>query len=239
MWGQFLGSSLILCGTSTSPQLGFATEPQLIVARYQQGKHLAIELFAGDVFDVAADAMIFGRTKSIREAIESKAPRFQPVPRHTALQYALPPRRNLLRTKSKRLPWQFAYSLQYRPCHAGATSLHVQRLAFNIYQTLLCYVIQDAPAKHVVIVPFSCRNPETLAHATIGGLLHIYPSLVPTPTRYTIAALDNLDAFERLLDDPDRIRAALTAWTIHPPSQKRIARAFKRLPVPPPTSNPR
>lgn len=211
----------------------------MIVARYQQGKHLAIELFAGDVFDIAADAMIFGRTKSIREAIESKAPGFQPVPRHESLKYPLPPRRNLLRTKSKRLPWRFAYSLQYRPRHAGPTSLHVQRLAFNIYQMLLSYVIKDGPAKHVVIVPFSWRNPESLAYATIGGLLHIYPSLVSMPTRYTIAALDNLDAFERLLDDPDRIRAALTAWTIHPVSQKRIARAFKRLPLPRPTSNPR
>lgn len=85
----------------------------------------------------------------------------------------------------------------------------------------------------------SWRNPETLAYATIGGLHHIYPSLVQMPTRYTIAALDNLDTFERLLDNPDRIRAALMAWTIHPLSQKRIARAFKRLPLPRPRSNPR
>ncbi|MGH7138850.1 MAG: hypothetical protein ACREHD_24140, partial [Pirellulales bacterium] len=186
----------------------------MIVARYKQDKHLAIELFAGDAFEVAADAIIFGRTKSITKSIESKAPGFQPVPMHESLQYPLYPRRNLLRTKSKRLPWRFAYSLQYRPRHAGPTSLHVQRLAFNIYQTLLLHVVHDTSAKHVVIVPFSWRNPETLAYAIIGGLLHIYPSLVQMPTRYTIAALDNLDAFERLLDNPDRIRDALMAWTI-------------------------
>lgn len=91
---------------------------------------------------------------------------------------------------------------------------------------------------NLIIVPFSWRNPETLAYATIGGLLHIYPSLVQMPTRYTIAALDNLDAFERLLDNPDRIRDALMGWTIEPPGRlllppkKRIARQFKRLHVP-------
>lgn len=201
----------------------------MIVARYKQGKHLAIDLFVGDAFEIAADALIFGRTKSLRELIESKAPRFQPVPKHESLQYPLYPRRNLLCTKSKRLPWRFAYSVQYRPQHAGPTSLHVQRLAFNIYQTLLFYVInKDAPAKHVVIVPFSWRNPETLAYATIGALFHIYPP----PTRYTIAALDNLDVFERLLGDPDRIRAALMAWTLYPPPKKRIAYGFTRLPLP-------
>lgn len=204
----------------------------MIVARYKQGKHLAIDLFAGDAFEIAADALIFGRTKSLRELIESKAPRFQPVPKHESLQYPLYPRRNLLRTKSKRLPWRYAYSVQYRPRRAGPTSLHVQRLALNIHQTLLSYVIKDAPAKHVVIVPFSWRNPESLACATIGGLLHIYPRFIPMPTRYTIAALDSLDAFERLLDDPDRIRAALMAWTLDPPPQKRIAHAFKRLSAP-------
>lgn len=204
----------------------------MIVARYKQGKYLAIDLFVGDALGIPADAIVFGRTKSIMASIESQAPRFKPVPaKQASLQYPLYPRRSLLRTKSKRLPWPFAYSVQYRPRQAGPASRHVQVLASNIYQTLL-YVIGDAPAKHVVIVPFSWRNPETLAYATIGSLLHIYPSIFQMPTRYTIAALENLDAFERLLDDPDRIRAALSAWTIHPPPLKRIARAFKRLPLP-------
>lgn len=202
----------------------------MIIARYKQGKQLAIDLFAGDAFDVAADAIIFGRTNSLVKSIESKAPRFRPVPKDERLQYPLPPGRNLLRTKSKRLPWTYAYSLQYRPRCAVPASRHVQHLALNIYQTLLCYVIKDSPARHVVIVPFSWRNPETLAYATLGGLLYIYPSLVPLPTRYTIAAPDELDAFERLLDDPDRLRAALAAWTICPPPRKRVACAFKRLP---------
>jgi len=209
----------------------------LIVARYKRGQRLAIDLFAGDAFEIVADAIVFGRTKSIIKSIESKAPGFQPVPKHESLQFPLVPKRNLLRTKSKRLPWPFAYSLQYRPRYAGPTSLHVQILAFNIFQTLGWYVMKDSPAKHVVIVPFSWRNPETLAYATIGGLLHIYPSLFPMPTRYTIAALDNLDAFERLLDNPDRIRTALMAWTFFPLREFRRlppprATLFKRLPTP-------
>lgn len=209
----------------------------MIIARYKRGRRLVIDLFAGDAFEIAADAIIFGRTKSIIKSIESKAPEFQPVPKHESLKYPLPPRRNLLRTKSKRLPWPFAYSLQYRPRCAGPTSLHVQILAFNIFQTLGWYVMKDSPAKHVVIVPFSWRDPETLAYATIGGLLHIYPSLFPTPSRCTIAALDSLVAFERLLENPDRIRAALMDWTFFPLREFRRlppprATLFKRLPTP-------
>jgi hypothetical protein len=203
----------------------------LIVARYKQGPRLAIDLFAGDAFDVAADAIVFGRTKSLTEKIESKAPRFQPVPKHESLRYPLHPRRNLLRTKSKRLPWPFAYSLPYRPQRASPTSLHVQRLALNIFQTLLSYVTKDSPAKHVVIVPFSWRNPEALAYATFGALLHT-DAFVQIATRYTIAALDNLDPFEQLFDNPDLTRAAFMAWTVNPLPKWCIARQFKRLPVP-------
>ena len=202
----------------------------MIVERYQRDAGPTLSLFVGDVFDLRADTLLFGRTPSIRARIEQIAPPLGPVRPTRAFPYPpLRPDRPLLRTRSPHLPWRTAFSLVYRPRRATPSSPHVQLLAFQVAQVLFMRHLNPRPPRHVAIVPFTWRHPDAMAHAILGGILCDGLWGDRPPVQVTIAARAGLEAFRAVLDEPDTMARTMTAWQHGLPPRAQALTPFRRV----------